>query len=63
MSGIEERRISKRDRKVKFKNFPGTAFDDMYDYIKQLLIKCPDNIILHFGTSSTINESSKVVIG
>ena len=35
--GIDERRISKRDRKVKAKNFPGATIDDMYDYIKQLL--------------------------
>ena len=43
LSGIEERRISQRDRKVKVKNFPGAKIDDMYDYIKPLLKKCPDN--------------------
>ena len=37
LSGIEERRISKRDRKVKVKNFRGATIDDMYDYIKPLL--------------------------
>ena len=37
LSGIEERRISKRDRKVKLKKFPGATIDDMYDYIKPLL--------------------------
>ena len=31
------RRISKRDRKVKVKNFPGATIDDMCDYIKSLL--------------------------
>ena len=60
-SGIEERRISKRDRKVKVKNFPGATIDDMYDYIKPLLEKCPDNIILHVGTNNTVNESSKIL--
>ena len=44
LSGIAERRISKRDRKVKVKNFPGATIDDMYDYIRPLLKKCPDNI-------------------
>ena len=34
-----------------------------YDYIKPLLKKCPDNIILHVGTNNTVNESSKVVLG
>ena len=33
LSGIEERRIAKRNRKVKVKNFPGATIDDMYDYI------------------------------
>ena len=35
----------------------------MYDYIKPLLKKCPDNTILHVGTHNTVNESSKVVLG
>ena len=63
LSGIEERRIAKRDRKVKVKIFPGATIDDMYDYIKPLLKKCPDNIILHVGTNNTVNEPSKIVLG
>ena len=63
LSGIDERRIAKRDKKVKVKNFPGATIDDMYDYIKPLLKKYPDNIILHVGTNNTVNESSKVVLG
>ena len=63
LSGIEERRIAKRKRKVKVKNFPGATIDDMYDYIKPLLKKCPDNIILHVGTNNTVNEPSKIVLG
>ena len=63
LPGTEERGISKRDRKVKVKNFPGATIDDPYDYIKPLLIECPDNIILHVGTNNTVNEPSKVVPG
>ena len=33
LSGIEERRFSKRDRNVKVKNFFGALIDDMYGYI------------------------------
>ena len=62
LPGIDERRISKRDRKIKVKNFPGAKIDDMYDYIKPLLKKCSDIIILHVGTNNTVNES-KVVLG
>ena len=63
LSGIDKRRISKRDRKIKVKNFPGATIDDIYGYIKPLLKKCPDNIILHVGTNNTVNKSSKVVLG
>ena len=62
MSGIEEKRISKRDRKVKVKNFTGATIDDMYDCIKPLLKKYPDDILLHVGTISTVNEPSEVVL-
>ena len=62
LSGIEERRISKRDRKVKVKNITGATIDDMYDYIKPLLKKCPHNIILRVGTNHTVNEPSKIVL-
>ena len=63
LSGIDERRISKRDRKIKVKNFPGATISDIYDYIKPLLKKCPDNTILRVGTHNTVTESSKVVLG
>ena len=63
LPGIDKRRISKRERKVKIKNFPGATIDAMYDYVKPLLKKCPDNIILHVGTNNTVNESSKEVLG
>ena len=61
LSGIEERRISKRDRKVKIKNFPGATIDDLHDYIKAVLKKCPDNM-LHVGNNNTVNEPSKMVL-
>ena len=62
LSGIEERRIAKRDRNVKVKIFLGATINDMYDYIMPLLKKCPDNI-LHVGTNNTVNEPSKIVLG
>ena len=62
LSGTEERRIAKRDRKIKVKIFPEATIDDMYDYIKALLKKRPDNIILHVGTNNTVNEPFKLVL-
>ena len=63
LSSIDERRISKNDRKVKVKFFPGATIEDIYDYIKPLLKKCTDNIIFHVGTDNMVNESSKVALG
>ena len=61
-SGIEENRISRQWRKVKVKSFPGATIEDMYDYIKPLLKKCPKNIILHIGTNNTVNDTSRIVL-
>ena len=44
------------------KSFPGATIEDMYDYIKPLLKKCPKNIILHIGTNNTVNDTSKTVL-
>ena len=41
------------------KCFPGATIEDIYDYIKPLLKKCSTNIMLHIGTNSTINETSR----
>ena len=62
-SGIEEKRISKRDRNVKVKNFLGATINDMYGYIKLLLKNALYNIILHVGTNNTINEPLKLMLG
>ena len=51
------------DKKVKVKHFPGATIDGLYDYIKPLLEKYPGNKTLHVGTSNTVNEPSKLVVG
>ena len=59
IKGIQEYRISKEGRNVKVCAFPGATTDDMYDYLKLLLTKAPDNIILHIGTNNAVNETSE----
>ena len=44
------------------KSFPGATIEDMYDYLKPLLKKCPKNIILHIGTNNTVNDTSRIVL-
>ena len=63
LSGIDEKTFSKTDRKITVKNFLWATINDMYEYIKPLLKKCPDNIILHLETNNKVNESPKVVLG
>ena len=56
---IEERKILKRELKIKVKNFPRATIDGMFNYIKQLLKKYRDNIILHTGTNITLMSQPK----
>ena len=50
--------------KVVVKSFPGATIQDMEDYIKPLLRKEPDNIILHIGTNNVkAMEPSQIVDG
>ena len=41
-----------RNSRVQISSFPGCTTEDMHDFIKPLLRKNPDEIILHVGTNS-----------
>ena len=60
-AGIEEKRIS-GNRSVKVRIFPGATTHDMSDYLKPLLKKNPNNIILHAGTNNSVNKTSKNIL-
>ena len=59
--GVDEKRMSHRNN-VKVRNFPGATIDDMFDYIKPLIQKCPDTVILHIGTNNCPNETSRAIL-
>ena len=61
LAGIEEKRIS-GNRSVKVHIFSGASTHDMYDYLKPLLEKNPDNIILHVGANNLVNETSRDIL-
>ena len=61
MSGIDVKRLSKK-YPLKFRPFPGASANDMHHYLRLLLQKCPDIIILHVGTNTCVNECSRVVL-
>ena len=49
--------LSTNDKHVAVKSFSGARIADMDDYLRSLLGKKPDEIILHVGTSNIRNES------
>ena len=61
ISGIDETMISRKGRVVKVRPFSGATIEDMYDYLKPMLRKCPDNIILHVGTNNAAREPERTV--
>ena len=61
MLGINEKRFSKKYL-VKVHPFPRASVDDMHHYLKPLLQKYPDAIMLHVGTYNCVSESFLVVL-
>lgn len=43
---------------MKVRPFPGASVDDMLQYLKPLLKKFPDTIIVYVGTNDCAKESS-----
>ena len=48
--------------KVKVRYFPGARTDNMYDYMKPLLRKLLDYIILHIGTNYAVSNTSREIL-
>ena len=44
---LRKEEFQKGIKRLKIKNVPGGTINDIYDYVKPLLKKYPDNIILH----------------
>ena len=49
ISNLNEKRLSKSNKLVRVRSFPGSTVEDMYLYISPLLNKKPSHIILHVG--------------
>ena len=62
ISGIDQQRLSVKGRIVKVRSFPGATINDIFDYIKPLLKKAPDNVILDVGTNDAPNSISRVML-
>jgi lysophospholipase L1-like esterase len=53
--------MSNATERVTVKSFSGATVDDMKDFIKPVLRKNPDKLILHIGTNDLRNADSKRV--
>ena len=56
LHGIMEQKMSKKP--VKVRCFPGATINNMKDYLKPLIKKCPSALILHVGTNDAVNSTS-----
>ena len=61
VAGLNQQRMSV-NQQVKVRSFPGATTHDMKDYLKPLLKKKPDNVILHIGTNNAVNEPSRNIL-
>ena len=62
ISGIDQQLLSVKWRIIKVRSFPGSTINDKYDYIKLLLKKNPDSVILHVGTNDAPNSTSRTIL-
>ena len=56
LAGIEENQLKTGKHNVKVKYFPGSCTDNIYDYMKSLLWKLPDYIIMHIRTKDAFDN-------
>jgi lysophospholipase L1-like esterase len=54
-------RLSDTNNHVVVKSFAGATIEDMEDYLKPIIRKRPESIILHVGTNDLKNLSPKQV--
>ena len=59
--GLDEKRLSKNN-KAKVRCFPGATINNMFYYLKPLLQKKPDYIILHVSTNDVITKTSDIIL-
>ena len=62
VSGVDEKRLSKKHSNVNVFQFAGARIEDVNQYIIPIIKKEPDYLILHVGTNyATTNTSKKIV--
>ena len=62
LNNIDEGRLSKRDRRVKVRPFPGANTEDLKHYIKPIATRKPNIIIVHRGTNDLKDNTTTEII-
>ena len=62
ISGINEKRLSRNNKLVRVRSFPGAKVQDMFHYLVPLIIKRPDNIIIHCGTNNSDRSEAQEIV-
>ena len=63
VKGLQQHKLSKAAKQnVGVKCFPGATVGDMSDYIKPVLRRKPDTVILHVGTNNATNKEASEIV-
>ena len=59
---IQPKKLS-RNHQVSSHSFPGATVEDMHDFVKPLLRRKPEKVILHVGTNNVKDDNPKRIKG
>ena len=62
VSGLKEELLSNKKRQVKVRCCRGATVEDMFDYVKPILKRKPDYVVLHVGTNNAKDMTSRKIL-
>ena len=62
VSGLKEELLSNKKHQVKVRCCRGATVEDMFDYIKPILKRKPDYVVLHVGTNNAKYMPSRIIL-
>ena len=62
VSGLKEELLSNKKHQVKVRCCRDATVEDMFDFIKPILKRKPDYVVLHVGTNNAKDMSSRIIL-
>ena len=62
VSGLKEELLSNKKHQVKVRCCRGATVEDMFDYVKPILKRKPDSVVLHVGTNNARDMTSRNIL-